>query len=121
MARLAGVSHQTVSRVLNEHPNVRPLTRERVLDAIREPFPGLQAWAYFFRVCSKWAMTRSYWRSVTSGVGHHVREAGQGQQLVRLARAEQRVRQLERVEEVDVVVRGAVDEQQRADGLSFGA
>src|SRR6185437_7319717 len=29
-------SHQTVSRVLNEHPNVRPLTRERVLDAIRE-------------------------------------------------------------------------------------
>jgi DNA-binding LacI/PurR family transcriptional regulator len=36
VARLAGVSHQTVSRVLNEHPNVRPLTRERVLDAIRE-------------------------------------------------------------------------------------
>jgi DNA-binding LacI/PurR family transcriptional regulator len=36
VARLAGVSHQTVSRVLNEHPNVRPLTKERVLDAIRE-------------------------------------------------------------------------------------
>src|ERR1700689_1111489 len=36
VARLPGVSHQTVSRVLNEHPNVRPLTRERVLDAIRE-------------------------------------------------------------------------------------
>ena len=36
VARLAGVSHQTVSRVLNEHPNVRPLTRERVLEAIRE-------------------------------------------------------------------------------------
>ena len=36
VARLAGVSHQTVSRVLNEHPNVRPLTRERVLAAIRE-------------------------------------------------------------------------------------
>ncbi len=36
VARLAGVSHQTVSRVLNDHPNVRPLTRERVLDAIRE-------------------------------------------------------------------------------------
>ena len=36
VARLAGVSHQTVSRVLNEHPNVRPLTREKVLDAIRE-------------------------------------------------------------------------------------
>ena len=36
VARLAGVSHQTVSRVLNEHPNVRLETRERVLAAIRE-------------------------------------------------------------------------------------
>jgi DNA-binding LacI/PurR family transcriptional regulator len=36
VARVAGVSHQTVSRVLNEHPNVRPLTREKVLAAIRE-------------------------------------------------------------------------------------
>ena len=36
VARLAGVSHQTVSRVLNEHANVRPETRERVLEAMRE-------------------------------------------------------------------------------------
>lgn len=36
VARLAGVSHQTVSRVLNDHANVRPQTRERVLDAMRE-------------------------------------------------------------------------------------
>ncbi len=36
VARLAGVSHQTVSRVLNARPNVRPATRERVLDAIRK-------------------------------------------------------------------------------------
>jgi len=36
VARLAGVSHQTVSRVLNEHTSVRPETRERVLEAIRE-------------------------------------------------------------------------------------
>jgi len=36
VARLAGVSHQTVSRVLNDHPNVRPGTKARVLSAIRE-------------------------------------------------------------------------------------
>src|SRR5690349_25150249 len=36
VARLAGVSHQTVSRVLNEHGNVRDETRERVLAAMRE-------------------------------------------------------------------------------------
>lgn len=36
VAKLAGVSHQTVSRVLNDHPNVRPQTREDVLAAIRE-------------------------------------------------------------------------------------
>ncbi len=36
VARLAGVSHQTVSRVLNDHPNVRPQTRESVLAAISE-------------------------------------------------------------------------------------
>lgn len=36
VARLAGVSHQTVSRVLNDHQNVRPQTRDRVLEAMRE-------------------------------------------------------------------------------------
>ncbi|WP_328745097.1 substrate-binding domain-containing protein [Streptomyces sp. NBC_00285] len=36
VARLAGVSHQTVSRVLNDHPNVRPTTRDRVRVAVRE-------------------------------------------------------------------------------------
>jgi DNA-binding LacI/PurR family transcriptional regulator len=36
VARLAGVSHQTVSRVLNEHPNVREQTRMRVRAAIAE-------------------------------------------------------------------------------------
>lgn len=34
MAAAAGVSHQTVSRVLNESPRVRPDTRRLVLDAI---------------------------------------------------------------------------------------
>ena len=36
VARSAGVSHQTVSRVLNGHPGVRPQTRARVLDVIAE-------------------------------------------------------------------------------------
>ncbi|WNV91811.1 LacI family DNA-binding transcriptional regulator [Umezawaea sp. Da 62-37] len=36
VARLAGVSHQTVSRVLNGHPNVREQTRNRVRAAISE-------------------------------------------------------------------------------------
>jgi DNA-binding LacI/PurR family transcriptional regulator len=36
VAAVAGVSHQTVSRVLNDHPSVRPETRQRVLDAIAE-------------------------------------------------------------------------------------
>lgn len=36
VARQVGVSHQTVSRVVNGHPNVRPETRERVMAAISE-------------------------------------------------------------------------------------
>ncbi|MEV0173496.1 LacI family DNA-binding transcriptional regulator [Streptomyces sp. NPDC050803] len=35
VAKLAGVSKQTVSRVLNNHPAVRPATREAVLAAMR--------------------------------------------------------------------------------------
>jgi len=35
VAKLAGVSHQTVSRVLNGAEHVRPETRSRVLDAMR--------------------------------------------------------------------------------------
>ncbi|WP_149825499.1 LacI family DNA-binding transcriptional regulator [Streptomyces tailanensis] len=36
VARQAGVSHQTVSRVLGDHPNVRDETRAKVLRAIEE-------------------------------------------------------------------------------------
>ncbi|MCS5713844.1 LacI family DNA-binding transcriptional regulator [Herbiconiux sp. CPCC 205716] len=35
VAKAAGVSHQTVSRVLNDHPSLRPATRQKVLDAMR--------------------------------------------------------------------------------------
>ncbi|PZQ90700.1 MAG: LacI family transcriptional regulator [Leifsonia xyli] len=36
VARLAGVSHQTVSRVLNDHPSIRDTTRQRVLEVMAE-------------------------------------------------------------------------------------
>jgi len=36
VASVAGVSHQTVSRVLNDFPMIRPETRDRVLAAIEE-------------------------------------------------------------------------------------
>ena len=35
VAKLAGVSRSTVSRVVNEHPSVRPEVRERVWKVIR--------------------------------------------------------------------------------------
>jgi DNA-binding LacI/PurR family transcriptional regulator len=36
VARLAGVSYQTVSRVLNDSPSIRASTKQRVLDVINE-------------------------------------------------------------------------------------
>jgi DNA-binding LacI/PurR family transcriptional regulator len=49
VANFAGVSHQTVSRVLNKHPSVREITRARVLAAIDQlgyrPNPAARALA----------------------------------------------------------------------------
>jgi DNA-binding LacI/PurR family transcriptional regulator len=36
VAALAGVSYQTVSRVLNDSPSIKPSTKQRVLDSIKE-------------------------------------------------------------------------------------
>ena len=36
VARVAGVSYQTVSRVLNDSPSIRPETLQRVRDAIAQ-------------------------------------------------------------------------------------
>jgi LacI family transcriptional regulator len=36
VAKLAGVSRSTASRVINNHPNVRPEVRERVWEVIRQ-------------------------------------------------------------------------------------
>jgi len=47
VAKLAGVSHQTVSRVINDSEHVRPETRRRVLAAMRQldyrPNPAARA------------------------------------------------------------------------------
>lgn len=36
IAKKLGISRGTVSRVLNNHPNVKPETRQKVLDALKE-------------------------------------------------------------------------------------
>ncbi len=50
IAKLAGVSPSTVSRVINDHQGVRPQTRERVLQIVREygyePNPAARSLAF---------------------------------------------------------------------------
>jgi LacI family transcriptional regulator len=49
VAKLAGVSRSTASRVINNHPNVRPEVRERVWEVVRQygyqPNPAARALA----------------------------------------------------------------------------
>ena len=49
VAKIAGVSHQTVSRVVNNFPGVKPQTRERVEEVIRQtgyvPTPLRELWS----------------------------------------------------------------------------
>ncbi len=61
VARLAGVSHQTVSRVLNGHPNVREQTRLRVRAAIEQL--GYRP----NRAARTLANRRAVWRAVRLG------------------------------------------------------
>jgi DNA-binding LacI/PurR family transcriptional regulator len=58
VARRAGVSYQTVSRVINGHPNVAPATRERIVNAI-------EALNYLPNVAARNLVTR---RSRTVGI-----------------------------------------------------
>ncbi|MFG2574039.1 LacI family DNA-binding transcriptional regulator [Streptomyces sp. NPDC048481] len=57
VATAAGVSYQTVSRVINDHPSVRPTTRERVLAAVGE--------LGFRRNATAFALARGRNRAVT--------------------------------------------------------
>lgn len=45
IARMAGVSQSTVSRVLHDHPSIRPETRARVLRVLRETDYSPHKWA----------------------------------------------------------------------------
>lgn len=78
VARVAGVSHQTVSRVLNNHPNVSPKTRERVEQAINEL-------GYRRNIAARSLVTR---RSQTIGVlGSEMAEFGPSRTLLGVQQA----------------------------------
>lgn len=78
VGRLAGVSHQTVSRVINNHPNVRQATRDRVLDAMREL-------DYRPNILARSLVTRRTHR--IGVIGFDVRFFGPGSTLVAIERA----------------------------------
>ncbi|SMB78903.1 LacI family DNA-binding transcriptional regulator [Deinococcus hopiensis] len=78
VARHAGVSHQTVSRVMNEHPSVAATTRQKVLDAI-------QALRYQPNLAARSLVTQ---RSGTLGVvGFGLTYYGPAQMIVNIEQA----------------------------------
>ena len=86
VARLAGVSHQTVSRVINAHPNVAEATRRRVQQAITEL-------GYRRNVAARTLVTRRFehhrrdhQRLAALGPEHHPDRGGAGRPGRRLLR-----------------------------------
>lgn len=66
IAHLAGVSRSTVSRVINNHPNVRDSVRKRVLDVIRNTGYSPNAAARTLASQRSWMISLILPRSVTS-------------------------------------------------------
>ncbi|GAA3034566.1 DNA-binding LacI/PurR family transcriptional regulator [Microbacterium dextranolyticum] len=83
VARAAGVSHQTVSRVLNDHPSIRPETRDRVRAAMAD-LSYSRNWAARALVTSRTrtigilvAASRQYGpASAVAGIGEAARARG---------------------------------------------
>ncbi len=68
IARLASVSRSTVSRVLNDHPSVRPGVRDRVWSVIKEYGYAPQAAArhvHSLLVSSFLAVLNIYWPTLS--------------------------------------------------------
>ena len=66
IAKLAGVSRSTVSRVVNEHPNVSQKVRDRVLEVIRSTGYHPNAAARTLASQRSWMMGLVLPRSVSS-------------------------------------------------------
>jgi LacI family transcriptional regulator len=82
IAKLAGVSRSTVSRVVNNQPNVNPAVRERVLDVVKKtdyhPNPAARALAsqrshmigMILPLSVSFFFTDPYYAHLTKGIAH---------------------------------------------------